>query len=215
MGRAAAIPTLRKDGDVPDDDVRRRLLESAARLLGEEGPSALTTRRLAREADTSTMAVYTHFGSMPALVREIVAEGFARLMARVDDVEPSDDPLKDLRRVAAAYRANALAHPHVYGVMFGSASLGGYRLHDDELGVGLAAFGQLVDVTRRAMDAGLLREDDPAAVAGQLWSALHGYVMLEISGFNGVVEDPENQLLWPMLGHLVQGLSAAGPRPGR
>ena len=28
-------------------DVRRRLVEEAARLLGEEGPSALTTRRLA------------------------------------------------------------------------------------------------------------------------------------------------------------------------
>jgi hypothetical protein len=50
-------------------DVRRRLLEEAARLLGEEGPAALTTRRLAREAGTSTMAVCTHFGGMPALVR--------------------------------------------------------------------------------------------------------------------------------------------------
>ena len=196
-------------------DVRRTLLDAAARLLGEEGPGALSTRRLAREAGTSTMAVYTHFGSMPALVREIVADGFARLFDRVAAVEPSDDVLDDLLRVAQAYRANALEHPHVYGVMFGSASLGGYRLHDDELAVGLDAFGQLVDVTRRAMAAGALRKDDPAAVAGQLWSALHGYVMLELSGFNAVVDDPEGQLLWPMLGHLVQGLSVRGHSPDR
>ena len=190
-----------------EPDVRRRLLEEAARLLGEEGPAALSTRRLARDAGTSTMAVYTHFGGMPALVREIAAEGFRRLVDRVAAVPLADDPLDDLTRVATAYRANALENPHIYAVMFGSASLGGYRLDDDERVVGLAAFDQLADVVRRAMDAGRLRQDDPAAVAGQFWSALHGYVMLELSGFHHVVEDPESQLLWPMLAHLVQGLS--------
>ncbi|MEJ7832397.1 MAG: TetR/AcrR family transcriptional regulator [Nocardioides sp.] len=190
-----------------DPDVRRRLLESAAVILGEEGPSALSTRRLARESGTSTMAVYTHFGGMPALVREIVAEGFGLLRARVASIEPSGDALEDLHRCAVAYRQHALEHPHIYAVMFGSASLGGFRLHDEELEVGLAAFGQLVAATERAMDSGQLRRDDPAAVAGQLWVALHGYVMLELSGYHAVVEDPENQLLWPMLTHLLEALS--------
>lgn len=189
-------------------DVRSRLLEAAARLLGEEGPSALSTRRLAREAETSTMAVYTHFGGMPALVREIVSEGFARLHERVAAVERGEDTIDYLARIAQAYRVNALENPHIYSVMFGSASLGGYRLHDDELDVGLAAFGQLADATEAAMDAGRLRRDEPAAVAGQLWTALHGYVMLELSGFHAVVDDPENQVLWPMLGHLLEALSA-------
>jgi hypothetical protein len=63
--------------------------------------------------------------------------------------------------------------------------------------------------------AGRLRRDDPAAVAGQFWGALHGYVMLELSGFHQVVEDPEARLLWPMLAHLVQGLSDGGPGAGR
>lgn len=190
-----------------EPDVRRRLLDAAARLLGEEGPSALTVRRVAGEARTSTMAVYTHFGGLPALVREVVADGFAALVARVDAVPRTDDPVDDLVAIAAAYRANALEHPHAYAVMFGSASLGGYRLTDDEKDVGLAAFGQLVAATRRAIEAGDLRDGDPAAVAGQLWAALHGYVMLELSGFHRVVDDPEHALLWPMLGHLVAGLT--------
>ena len=191
--------------DAPD--VRRRLLEEAARLLGEEGPSALTTRRLAAGAGTSTMAVYTHFGGMPALVREVAAEGFARLVDRVGQVEATDDPVEDLLEMAAAYRANARDNPHLYAVMFGSASLGGYRLHDQELQVGDAAFAQLVAAIVRAMEAGALRRDDPAAVAGQFWSALHGFVMLELAGVSGVVEDPEHQLLWPMLKGLLAGLA--------
>src|SRR5688500_10824491 len=99
-------------------DVRRRLIEVAADLLSEEGPSALSARRLARDAGTSTMAVYTHFGGMPALVRAVVAEGFARLYDRVAEVAPSDDPLVDLTAAAAAYRAHALAEPHLFFVMF-------------------------------------------------------------------------------------------------
>ena len=58
------------------------------------------------------------------------------------------------------------------------------------------------------MDAGALRAGDPAAVAGQLWTALHGYVMLEMSGYHRVVEDPEGEVLWPMLANLVASLAA-------
>jgi len=190
-----------------DADLRQRLLEAAALLLGEEGPGALSTRRLAQEAGTSTMAVYTHFGGMPALVREVVAEGFVRLEARVGAVPTTDDTLADLRALTAAYRANALANPHLYAVMFGSASLGGYRLHDDERAVGLVAFGQLVTGIERAMDAGALRRGDPASAAGQVWTAVHGYVMLELAGFNHVVDDPEHQLLEPLLNHLIEALA--------
>ena len=39
-----------------------------------------------------------------------------------------DDPAADLTAMAAAYRAHALAHPHLYAVMFGATTLGGYRL---------------------------------------------------------------------------------------
>jgi AcrR family transcriptional regulator len=190
-----------------DTDVRRRLVETAADLLSEEGPSALSARRLARETGTSTMAVYTHFGGMAALVRAVVAEGFARLYDRVAQVEPSDDPLADLVAAGVAYRAFALAEPHLYLVMFGSASLGEYRLTEAELEVGLAAFGQLVAVVERVMDAGAIRRTDPAAVAGQFWAALHGYVMIELSGLSHVVEDPEGQILQPLLANLLTALA--------
>ena len=190
-----------------ENDVRRRLIEVAADVLGEEGPAALSARRLAREAETSTMAVYTHFGGMPGLVRAVVAEGFARLYARVAEVERTDDPLADLVASAVAYRAHALADPHLFSVMFGSASLGEYRLTEAELEVGLAAFGQLVDAVQRVMDAGAIRPGDAAAVAGQFWAALHGYVMIELSGLSHVVEDPETAILQPMLANLLAALA--------
>ncbi len=212
MARVSDQPNRPARPDEPD--LRRRLLEVAADVLAEEGPSALTARRVTREAGTSTMAVYTHFGGMPALVREIVADGFDRLHARVDAVPVTEDPLADLTAMAGAYRAHALAHPHLYAVMFGATTLGGYRLTHEEQQVGMAAFGQLVAGVRRAMDAGVLRPADPASVAAQLWTALHGYTMLEQSGFHRVVEDPEGELLQPLVANLVAGLLAAPGVPG-
>lgn len=188
-------------------DVRGRLIEEAARILGEEGPSALSVRRLAAGAGTSTMAVYTHFGAMGAVVDAVATEGFRRLIEHVDAVGRSDDTLEDLRRSAAAYRENALENRHLFGVMFGAVSVGGFHGHGPDPEVSVAAFDQIAGLVERAMDAGALVPGDPREVAAQFWSALHGYVMLELSGKVRIVDDPEHTVLWPMLAHLLQALS--------
>ncbi|HEX6151073.1 TetR/AcrR family transcriptional regulator [Nocardioides sp.] len=188
-------------------EIRRRLIEEAARILGEEGPSALSVRRLAAGAGTSTMAVYTHFGRMSAVVDEVATEGFRRLIDRVDAVGLTADPLADLRRMAGAYRENALANRHLYGVMFGAVSVRGLGGDGPDEEVSRAAFEQLVAAIARAQDAGGLRPGDPAPVAAQFWSALHGYVMLELAGMDQVVDDPEHTVLWSMLANLLSALS--------
>ena len=191
-------------------DVRRRLLEAAALLLDEEGPDSLTARRLAKEAHTSTMAVYTHFGGMQSLVREIVVEGFRRFAEHVTDQSQTDDPVADLAEMAFAYRENALENPHLYSVMFGATSLGGYRLAPEEREVGRYTFTVLADAVERAMDAGRLRRTDPGAVAEQLWSAMHGFVMLELAGLHPVSKNPPEDVLRPMMNALLAGLSVPG-----
>ncbi len=193
--------------DPPSDGPRRRLIEEAARILGEEGPSSLSARRLASAAETSTMAVYTHFGSMTGVVEAVATEGFRRLIEHVDAVGRSDDTLADLRRMAGAYRDNALENRHLFGVMFGAISVGGFHGRGADPEVAATAFDQIVAGIARAMDAGVLLPGDPRAVAAQFWSALHGYVMLELAGMDHVVDDSERAVLWPMLAHLLAALS--------
>jgi AcrR family transcriptional regulator len=190
-----------------DPEVRVRLLEGAARLLAEEGPSALSLRRVAAEAETSTMAVYTHFGSMPDLAAAVVAEGFARLAARLAEVPRTDDAITDLAGLARAYLVNARQNPHLYAVMFGTASLGKYRLHTaDQLGRGRYTFDEIVATAGRAVEQGRLRPAEPLAIASQLWTAMHGYVMVDIGGFFG--EDGVEHVLVPMFVSLLTGLGA-------
>lgn len=201
--------------------VRERLIEAAARVLGEDGPSGLSTRKLAAEVGTSTMAVYTHFGSLPGLVAAVADEGFARLAQHMADAAHTDDALADLAELAVAYRANALANPYLYAVMFGSASLGVYRHDDHELQHRGNTFDVLVTATQRAMDDGALASGDAEAVAAQLWSALHGYVTLELAGFLREQDGAGEKVLWPLLGNLITALGAnpdrqpANPTSGR
>ncbi len=157
------------------------------------------------------MAVYTHFGAMGAVVDAVATEGFRRLIAHVDAVGRSDDTIDDLRRSAAAYRDNALENRHLFGVMFGAISVGGFHGRGADPEVSIAAFNQIASLMERAMDAGALLSGDPRQVAAQFWSALHGYVMLELSGHVRIVHDSENTVLWPMLAHLLQALA---PPPG-
>jgi AcrR family transcriptional regulator len=193
-----------------EPDVRIRLIDAAASLLAAEGPAALSTRRLAAEVGASTMAVYTHFGGLPELVRAVVREGFARLAEHIAAVPRTNDPLADLAALGVAYRANAHANPELYAVMFGSASLGGYRLHDDELDEGRYTFDALVAATRRTMDEGVFHDGDAQAAAAQLWAALHGFVMLELAGYLAAEREPDaaDEVLLPMLAAVVASLLA-------
>ncbi|MBD8507211.1 TetR/AcrR family transcriptional regulator [Hoyosella sp. G463] len=190
-----------------DSPMHARLMESAAHLLALEGPSGLSTRKVAAAAGTSTMTLYSHFGSMPELIKAVAEEGYARLADEFERAPRTDDPVADLGGIFAAYISHARASPDLYVVMFGSASLGGYRsTPDDLLRTGRYAYDYIVEAARRAMDAGRLDELAPVAIAAQIWTALHGYVVLELAGYYTPPDAGIRNVLRPMMLNLVIGL---------
>ncbi|HEU5158200.1 MAG TPA: TetR/AcrR family transcriptional regulator [Streptosporangiaceae bacterium] len=202
-----------------DPRTRAAIIDIAARLLAEEGPQALTTRRIATEADASTMVVYTYFGAMSELVRQMVHEGFARLQRYFTQVRQTDDPVADMALLGRAYRHNALANPHLYAVMFGGgalggSSLGGFALTDDDRQHGRYTLSDVVECARRCLAAGRFRADDAELVAHQMWSAVHGLITLELGGYLIAPYDAERcfeaQLVSLMVGAGDTGEAAAG-----
>ncbi len=161
-----------------DDALRIRLLDTAGALLTSEGPDALGLRRLAAAAGTSTSAVYALFGGKPGLLRALFVEAFTRFAAHLDTVTPSDDPLADLLALARAYRASARADPHLYSVMF--APVPGFEPAPQDRAHAAATFTPLLDAIRRAIAAGLLRDEDPVLIATAAWANVHGLVSLEL-----------------------------------
>ncbi|MDP9067457.1 MAG: TetR/AcrR family transcriptional regulator [Actinomycetota bacterium] len=159
----------------PDPQVRTALIDAAARLLIQEGPGALTTRRLAREVGTSTMAVYTYFRGMEELKHELRREGFARLAALQDALPHSDDVVAEVVAQGIAYFTNALANSHLYRFMFMEP------IEEGEAEVGIETFERLVRSVQRAVEAGRF-QGDPWRLATQLWAMSHGVISLEMSG---------------------------------
>lgn len=166
-----------------DPHLGTHLVEVAARLLAEEGPKALSTRRLAAEAGTSTMAVYTRFGGKSDLVRAMVREGFTLLNRRMTEVGETSDPVADVAALGWAYRDNALAHSHLYGVMFGGTGLGDFALTDEDRQHGRYTLAILVHAVARCMELERFRPGDAQLVAHQMWIGLHGLVTLELGGY--------------------------------
>ncbi|MCD0444008.1 TetR/AcrR family transcriptional regulator [Glycomyces sp. A-F 0318] len=166
------------------DDLRRDLIDAGGRLLADEGPAALSTRRVAQATGTSTTAVYSLFGDKAGLVREMFVEGFDRLAAAFAAVPRTGDPLADLLALGDAYRANALANPHLYELMFARpvpefrpAPEAGRRIR--------STFDALVAACARCVEAGVFAEADPDAVAVQLNAMAHGLCSLELRGALG------------------------------
>jgi AcrR family transcriptional regulator len=182
MNISVLCNTVKMSPRRPDPEIRPVLIDIAARLLAEDGPQALTTRRIAAEADSSTMAVYTHFGGMSGLVREIVHEGFARLQGYLTQVRQTADPVADIALLGRAYRHNALANSHLYAVMFGGASLAGFSLTDDDRQYGRYTLGNVVQCANRCVAAERF-QGDPELIAHQMWTATHGIVTLELGGY--------------------------------
>ena len=166
-----------------DPELGAKFVEAAARLLAEQGPLALSTRRLAAEVGTSTMAVYTLFGGMDDLVRAVVHSGFERLNDRLGSTERTDDPVSDVVALGMAYRDNARENPHQYAAMFGGSCLGGFSLTDEDRQHGRYTLETLVGAVTRCAEDGRFRAGDPQLVAHQMWIALHGLVTLELGGY--------------------------------
>jgi AcrR family transcriptional regulator len=156
---------------VADPEIRTALIESAARILAREGQAALSSRRLAAEIGTSTMAVYTHFGGMDGLQRAVREEGFARLTGFFDTVPQTRDPVADLSALGWAYCFNAVANPNLYRAVFLEAPI-----DSEDEAVGRAAVQQPIDTVVRCIEAARFRSADPESLGIQLWTASHGMI---------------------------------------
>ncbi|WP_153034303.1 TetR/AcrR family transcriptional regulator [Amycolatopsis sp. YIM 10] len=158
-----------------DPAVRTLLIERAAQMLRTREP--ITLRSLVAGTAVSTMAVYTHFGSMDGMWQALRQEGFTRLAARFAAVELSADPVRDLAALMAAYLRNALEHPDLYRVMFDA----NFELED--LKAADATLEYLVQAADRGRRAGRFKAGIvPLDLAIQTWAIGHGLVSLVAGG---------------------------------
>lgn len=159
---------------------RRNALETASRILSEQGSQALTVRAVSEQLGCSTSVIYTMFGDKNGLIETLYLEGFERLGTAFAKLPVTANPLEHLQNLGIAYRQNALEHPHFYALMFGQA-LPDYTPSSETIAQANLTFETMVDAVGRCIDAGLFKDLDARACAGVLWIISHGAVSLELS----------------------------------
>lgn len=169
--------------------LRQGMLDAATRLLTEEGPAAMTVRRVADAVNCSTTLLYSLFGGKDGLANELYLEGFARLKEEFRHARELAEARKEemgglapLRLHARIYHEYARRNPSYYMVMFGDA-IAGFVPPVESRKQAWESLAALIDTFDACMKSGALPQSNPTAAARLLWAAMHGAISLELKGY--------------------------------
>lgn len=173
--------------------VRLAILEHAAALLLEEGPHALSMRRLSERIGASTIVLYTHFRDKPAILDALFRDGFERLRTDLEAVPQQPDAVDHVVALGRAYRRSALSRAGAYQVMF-TRCVPGFEPSPESLAVSQRCFELLRDAVQACMDAGHPLTHSVNHTTQVLWGTLHGLISLELFGYLGSSKSGEQRL---------------------
>ncbi|MEW2085501.1 TetR/AcrR family transcriptional regulator [Streptomyces sp. NPDC005283] len=150
---------------MPDPTRAQQIVTAARELLEQEGPEALTMRRLAERVGIKAPSLYKHFPDKSSVETALIAE-FLRETAEVLEAAEAA-AAGTFQALATAYRAYALVHPHLY------------RLATDRP---LAREALPAGVEDRAVAPLLRAVGGDADAARAAWAFAHGMTILELNG---------------------------------
>jgi AcrR family transcriptional regulator len=154
---------------------REIIVNAALTFLDREGWDALTINALATQLGTKGPSLYNHVDSLEDLRRAVrmrVIDDIITMLSRVAEGRARDDAVLVM---AAAYRSYAHHHPGRYSA-FTRMPLGG-----DDPEYTAATRGAAAPVIAVLGSYGLDGEEAFYA-ALEFWSAMHGFVLLEMTG---------------------------------
>jgi len=174
-----------------NDQLKDRLLAESIALLEAEGPSAITARRVASVADTSTASVYELFGNKSGLVRTIFYEGFGQLAERIDSLQPAGGTTADLIAAFETSRGFALEYPMLFEVMY-ARPFAEFLPGPDDAVVALRIYNAVVG--RVAAALGLAADSQLVVDAAHVLVALdRGLIASELAGSLGSTSEAANR----------------------
>lgn len=162
---------------------RESIVNAALTFLDREGWDALTINALATQLGTKGPSLYNHVHSLDDLRRTVrmrVVGDIIDMLNTVGQGRTRDDAVMVM---ASAYRSYAHHHPGRYSA-FTRMPLGG---DDPEFtDATRAAAGPVIEV----LASYGLDGDEAFYAALEFWSAMHGFVLLEMTGvMNGIDTD--------------------------
>jgi AcrR family transcriptional regulator len=185
-----------------------RIANAALSILENEGPEAVSMRRVAQAVGITPMAIYHHFPSREALLNTITNREFARLLSFIQ-AHPLSGGVEDrLLAVMAGYVDYAFAQPRVFDFIFSRPRPGARQFPKDFRARRSPTLNPVADLLEAEMKKGSLKKDDIWEVAFALWAHVHGYIMLYRAGRVALSEKEFRKLLHRSIRRFLHGLKA-------
>src|ERR1700730_17322721 len=182
---------------------REVIVNAALTFLDREGWDSLTINALAMQLGTKGPSLYNHVNSLEHLRRALRIRGIDDLLTRLNRVGEGRARDDAILVMAGAYRSYAHHHPGRYSA-FARMPLGG-----DDPEYTAATRGAAAPVIAVLSSYGLDGADAFYA-ALEFWSAMHGFVLLEMTG---VMDDIDTDALFTdMVLRLARGLEGPDRR---
>lgn len=155
---------------------------AAERIVATEGPGALSVRRVAREAGTTTQAVYTLFNSKDGLTAALAEHAYNLLGDRLSRAVATEDPAADLVETGATvFRGFVLEHPSLYRIAF-QRVIPHVTADPTVAEARDRAVERLRNQIRRADEHGLLGEKSVASALIEFNAVCEGMANVELRG---------------------------------
>ncbi len=102
-----------------EDELRGRIVRAAAELLAQGGRDAVTTRAVASRVGVSPPTIYRLFGEKNGLLSAVAEYGYARFIEAKSPLQPTDDPVDDLRSAWSLAVDFGLNRPELFLLIYG------------------------------------------------------------------------------------------------
>ncbi len=160
---------------------RDELCAAAMRRFTEHGADGLTMRTLAADVGCSPMKAYRYFRDKDELISAMRAMAFDRFAHALETAAAGvDDARAKATAIGEAYVAFALENREAYGLMFASGPLDADTA-PEVLRARTRADRSMIGYVEAMIADGVLR-GDPRVIGQMFWAAVHGVVMLELTG---------------------------------
>lgn len=165
-------------------------------------------RRLARAIGITPMAIYHHFETREALLREVVDGEFGAFLELLGRMPIYDRAEDQIVHALDAYLEYALSRPEIFDYVFSRPREGARRFPEDFRARRSPTLNVLADTVAKAMDAGAIERDDIWEVTLEIWAHVHGYVALYRAGRFSLPPEDFKKLVHRSMRRLLHGLEA-------
>jgi AcrR family transcriptional regulator len=180
-------------------ELKQQILKTAMQLFGEHGYDGFSLRQVAEAIGYTPTTIYLYFEDKDELLHTVALEGFLEFGKALQAAYDQNATAKErVRAIGMAYLRFGLSNPLQYRLMFmqrceflSAKPIEGYSSVTD-------SFGVLLRALEEGIAASEFRPFEARALAGLLWTAVHGVVSLTLAAETFTHAQAEALFVWHM-----------------